>query len=81
MKRWVRSFFEGIASYVRCPFCPDRGPQALNNTMPWCSTCGCEYKITPRGAMFDQSLKTPQYAWGKAINLAGGVRFGKVTES
>lgn len=77
MKRWVRSIFKDIASYVVCPFCPDRREQVLNEAMPWCATCGCEYKITPRGATFDQALKTERYAWGKAINLAGGVRIGK----
>jgi len=76
MKRWVRSTFEGIAYYVICPFCPDQRRQALNETMPWCATCGCEYRITPSGATFDQDLKTPRYAWGKALNLAGGVRIG-----
>ncbi len=78
MKRWVRATFKGIAYYVLCPFCPDRREQALNPAMPWCSTCGCEYRITARGATFDQDLKTPAYAWGKAINLAGGIRIGKV---
>ena len=78
MKRWVRSKFMGIAHYVVCPFCPDQRPQALNENMPWCSTCGCEYRITARGATFDQALKTPRYAWGKALNLAGGVRVGKI---
>jgi hypothetical protein len=76
MKKWVRSVFKGIASYVICPFCPDHREQALNDAMPWCSSCGCEYKITPRGATFDQSLKTPRYAMGKALNLAGGIRIG-----
>ncbi len=77
MKRWVPSRHMGIGFYVVCPFCPDRREQALNETMPWCSTCGCEYRITPRGATFDQSLKTPRYAWGKALNLAGGIKIGK----
>lgn len=80
MKRWVRSVAMGICRYVICPFCPDHRQQALNENMPWCSTCGCEYKITSRGATFDQSLKTPRYAWGKALNLAGGVRIGKVAK-
>jgi hypothetical protein len=71
----------GIGRYVVCPFCPlapsaVRRPQALNELMPWCSTCGCEYRITPCGATFDQALKTPRYAWGKALNLAGGVKLG-----
>jgi hypothetical protein len=77
MKRWVRSTFMGIARYVVCPFCPERRDQALNENMPWCAACGCEYRITPRGATFDQALKTPRYTWGKALNLAGGVRIGK----
>lgn len=77
MKRWVRAQRHGFWPFVRCPFCPSRGEQALNELMPWCSTCGCEYRITPRGATFDQALKTPRYAWGKAINLAGGVKIGK----
>lgn len=81
VKRWVRSVFKGIASFVVCPFCPDRREQALNACMPWCSTCGCEYRITPLGATFDQSLKSPRYAWGKALNLSGGVRIGKQTRS
>lgn len=42
---------------------------------------GCEYRITPRGATFDQSLKTERYAWGKALNLAGGIRMGNVRSS
>lgn len=67
--------FKGIANYVVCPFCPRR-EQALNPAMPWCSTCGCEYRITERGATFDQALKTPRFAMGKALNLAGGVRIG-----
>jgi hypothetical protein len=76
MKRWVRSTFIGIAPFVVCPFCQRQ--QALNEGMPWCATCGCEYRITPRGATFDQSLKTPRYAWGKALNLTGGARVGRV---
>jgi hypothetical protein len=76
MKKWVRGAWNGIAMFVVCPFCPDRREQALNETMPWCSTCGCEYRITSRGATFDQSLKTERYAWGKAINLAGGIKIG-----
>jgi hypothetical protein len=79
VKKFVRSTWKGIAKFVVCPFCPDRREQALNESMPWCSTCGCEYRITDRGATFDQSLKTPRYAWGKAINLAGGMKLGKVT--
>jgi hypothetical protein len=78
MKRRVRSLFKGIASYVVCPFCTDGREQALNPAMPWCSTCGCEYRITSRGATFDQELKTPRFAMGKALNLAGGVRMGRV---
>jgi hypothetical protein len=77
MKRWVPSRHMGIGFYVVCPFCPDRREQALNETMPWCSTCGCEYRITQRGATFDQALKTLRYAWGKALNLAGGIKIGK----
>jgi hypothetical protein len=67
----------GIGFYVVCPFCPDRREQALNENMPWCATCGCEYRITPAGATFDQALKTPRCAWGKALNLSGGMRIGK----
>jgi hypothetical protein len=77
VKKWVRARSMGIGRFVACPFCPDRGVQALNETMPWCSTCGCEYRITDLGATFDQSLKTPRYAWGKAINLSGGMKIGK----
>ncbi len=77
MKRWVRATRLGIGHFVICPFCPDHRQQALNELMPWCSTCGCEYRITPRGARFDQALKTERYAWGKAINLAGGMKLGK----
>ena len=78
MKKWVRARSEGIGRYVVCPFCPDRHrrDQALNATMPWCATCGCEYRITTLGATFDQALKTPRYAWGKAINLSGGMKIG-----
>jgi hypothetical protein len=78
VKKFVRSVWKGIGRFVRCPFCPDRGEQALNEAMPWCSTCGCEYKITATGATFDQSLKTARFAWGKALNLSGGIRLGKV---
>ena len=76
--RWVRATTKGIGRYVVCPYCPDRREQALNEFMPWCATCGCEYRITPRGATFDPNLKTPRYAWGKALNLAGGIRLGKL---
>lgn len=76
-RRWVRARSMGIGRYVVCPYCPDRRDQALNESMPWCSTCGCEYRITPQGASFDPALKTPRYAWGKALNLADGVRIGK----
>jgi hypothetical protein len=79
MRRWVRSTFKGIARYVVCPICGARGhrrEQALNESMPWCATCGCEYRVTPRGATFDQSLKTERFAWGKAVNLAGGIKLG-----
>lgn len=79
MKKWIRARNYGIGCYVVCPFCPDRREQALNEIMPWCSSCGCEYRITAQGATFDQSLKTPRYALGKAFNLSGGMRIGKVT--
>lgn len=75
MKKWIRAQWNGPAQFVACPFCQHH--QALNEVMPWCSTCGCEYRITPSGATFDQSLKTPRYAWGKALNLAGGIKIGK----
>jgi len=77
VKRWVRSTRMGIGYFVICPFCSDRRQRALNELMPWCSTCGCEYRITACGATFDQALKTPRYAWGKALNLSGGVKLGK----
>lgn len=73
-KRWVRATWDGIGQFVACPFCQNY--QALNKTMPWCSTCGCEYRVTRNGAVFDQSLKTQRYAWGKALNLAGGIKIG-----
>lgn len=76
MRKWVRATWKGIGQFAFCPYCPDRGEQALNEIMPWCSTCGCEYRITARGATFDQSLKTERYAWGKALNLSGGVKLG-----
>lgn len=76
MKRRVRSRWLGIARFVVCPFCPDRREQALNEAMPWYASCGCEYKITDKGATFDQELKTPRYAFGKALNLAGGMKIG-----
>ena len=71
MKKWVASKLKGIGFFVICPFCPDRREQALNEAMPWCATCGCEYRITPCGATFDQSLKTPKYAMAKAFNVSG----------
>jgi len=77
VKRWVRSKPMSIGFYVVCPFCPGRREQAINEAMPWCSTCGCEYRVTPSGVTFDQALKTPRYALGKALNLSGGVRLGK----
>lgn len=76
MKKFVKGVWKGIGLFVACPFCPDRREQALNENMPWCSACGCEYRITPCGATFDQALRTPRYAWGKALNLSGGVRMG-----
>jgi hypothetical protein len=76
-KRWVRAKSMGIGRYVICPYCPVRREQALNESMPWCSTCGCEYRISSLGATFDPARKTPRYAWGKALNLAGGMRIGK----
>lgn len=83
-KVWVPSTFEGIAFYVVCPFCPDRRRQAINENMPWCATCGCEYRVRDRrqkpGALFDQALKTARYAWGKALNLSGGVKMGAITK-
>jgi hypothetical protein len=78
MKRWVRSRPRGIGRHAICPFCPDRREQAINEAMPWCSRCGCEYRVTARGATFDQSLKTPRYALSKALNLSGGMRIGKL---
>ena len=76
MRKWVRGRSKGIGFYVVCPFCPDR-EQALNEAMPWCASCGCEYRITPCGATFDQALKTPRFALGKALNLAGGIKIGQ----
>lgn len=78
MKKWARAKTMGIGRFVVCPFCPDRWYQALNETMPWCGRCGCEYRITDRGAIFDPSIKTPRYALGKAINLSGGMKLGKL---
>ena len=37
----------------------------------------------PTGAtryIFDSKRKTPRYAWGKALNLSGGMRIGKPAE-
>ena len=79
-QKWVRAKSMGIGRYVRCPYCPDLREIALNESMPWCASCGCEYRITPLGATFDPTQKTPRYALGKAFNAIGGVRIGKVAE-
>jgi hypothetical protein len=46
------------------------GARCEQGVRPWVG-------ITPAGATFDQALKTPRYAWGKALNLSGGIRIGK----
>lgn len=85
MRKRVRLTREGIGWYCTCPVCGH--PQATNENMPWCSKCGTEYNPTmlvfSNGrvrylyVVFDTELKTPKYAWGKALNRAGGVRIGK----
>lgn len=55
--------------------------QAANELMPWCSVCGCEYDINTRTVTLQPERKTERYAWGKALNLSGGVRIGKVTKT
>lgn len=66
---------------VECPFCGYRTTE--NPAMPWCVNCRTEYKRrenTRTGAdeiVFDDKLKTPRYAFGKALNAAGGIRIGK----
>jgi len=66
---------------LECPICEAR--TVVNENMPWCATCGTEYyhgrddrKTGARRWVFDTKRKTPQYAWGKALNLSGGIRIG-----
>lgn len=64
-----------------CPFCGQRTVD--NPAMPWCVGCRVEYRTSedPRTGLdrfiFDDQLKTPRYAWGKALNAAGGMRIGR----
>jgi hypothetical protein len=61
---------------MRCPFCEAQTVE--NPTMPWCVNCRVEYFTARDGRiMFDDKRKTPRYAWGKALNAAGGIRIGK----
>ena len=67
---------------MECPFCRSRTVE--NPTMPWCVNCRVEYydgkedpKTDARRVLFDDKRKTPRYAWGKALNAAGGMKIGK----
>lgn len=75
--RAVRIEREGPVCLAACPFCLDGWRQALNETMPWCVRCGCEYTVRPFYVMFDQEKKTDRFAFAKAVNLAGGLRLGR----
>ena len=67
---------------MECPFCHARTVE--NPTMPWCARCQVEYyrarrpdPATGRARfVFDDARKTDRFAWGKALNAAGGVRMG-----
>jgi hypothetical protein len=68
-------------SIMNCPFCGVQTTQ--NDTMPWCVACRVEYQPAsdcPRTGKnrfrFDDRLKTPRYAFAKALNAAGGMKIG-----
>ena len=65
---------------VECPFCglPNDSQTALR----WCSKCGTEwYRNRDGDVVFDDLRKTRRFAWGKALNKAGGVSFGTTSLS
>lgn len=51
--------------------------QAINEGMPWCSTCGVEYDVGDTAVVLRPDRKTPRFALAKALNLSGGMRIGR----
>jgi len=70
-----------IYRVIVCPFCDKQTTE--NPVMPWCVNCRVEYyesedrETGETRLMFDDKRKTPRFAWGKALNAAGGFRIGK----
>lgn len=85
MRKRAKLKREGIGWFCDCPICGHNF--AVNETMPWCSKCGTEHgeqktfedryaTYSYQYVTFDTEKKTPRYAWGKALNLSGGIRIG-----
>lgn len=73
MKKRAKQFACGLAFEVKCPFCG----ASCDPTSPlsWCAGCYTEWTVKPNGdVVFDTELKTPRFAWAKAIAKAGGMR-------
>jgi hypothetical protein len=61
--------------HVICPFC---GYEPTWHTeMTWCAGCYTEFTVKSGKVIFDDELRTPRFAWAKALAKTGGARFGK----
>ena len=67
--------------HVECPFCGFTvhwGLPGSPTPYRWCSGCYTEFTVSESGrtVMFDTELKTPRFAWAKAIAKSGGATIG-----
>jgi len=69
-----RVWKEGPFTFFRC-ICGNE--QAVNPAMAYCGSCGIEYDCKGGAVIFRPDRKTPRLAIGKAINKAGGIKFGR----
>ena len=64
--------------HVICPFC---GYEPTWFTeMTWCAKCYTEFTVTNGKVVFDDKLKTPKFAWAKALAKAGGIKMTKAID-
>lgn len=66
--------------HVVCPFC---GFACTKDTAySWCSGCYVEYYPSKSGlsVIFDTERKDDRFIWAKALQKAGGMRFGNLED-
>ena len=75
MKRKAERFTRGLARIAVCPFCGHDCDATA--ALTWCAGCFVEWRQTRGEIVFDDQLRTPSFAWAKAIARAGGARIGE----